>query len=316
MENYGLAITLFLFVLVSPHCHVYCCNTDHDCHTDTMVCSKNSTNISTSPGTCQCKVGLVAWKWECYPRVAIGEGCVASVQCTSQVNPTAVCNPFTHQCSCGPGHVPARAGPPDIGLLVCREETVKKPLKIEEIITVYQPPKNLARPKKIPKSSHNFTELLIESAVKKALANAHPIQGSDPNQPMLSNSKHNYSQSAMVIESAVRQSLSPHNYSESLITSAVAQALAKYLHQSPNPSPKAQSKSPDDLSNPLIETAVRKALNMSSALPLINEKDRSLVDSLMIIGMLMVGLGIAGVITTLYIRALQEKKMSQAALNV
>ena len=124
---------------------------------------------------------------------------------------------------------------------------------------------------------------------------------------MSSNSIHNYSQSALDIESSIRQYLSPQNYSESLITSAVGQALDRYHQKSSNP----PHQSAHNLSNPLIESAVRQALKISHALPLITEKEKSLVDSLMIMLMLMIGLGIAAVVTTLYIRALQKKKESQ-----
>ena len=39
-----------------------------------------------STGACVCKPGMVAWKWECHPLVGLGEPCITSAQCKSQVS--------------------------------------------------------------------------------------------------------------------------------------------------------------------------------------------------------------------------------------
>ena len=36
-------------------------------------------------GVCICMSGYVEWKWECHPAVGLGESCITSVQCKSQV---------------------------------------------------------------------------------------------------------------------------------------------------------------------------------------------------------------------------------------
>ena len=69
-------LMLVLCQVISQH-HVQSCHVDDDCPVMGMECS--------SHGSCQCRDSHVAWKWSCYPRVEIGQGCVASVQCKSQV---------------------------------------------------------------------------------------------------------------------------------------------------------------------------------------------------------------------------------------
>jgi len=235
MKSFCHVVTLFLLI----RSYANCCSTDSDCHA-TMVCSVD---------TCQCADGYVAWKWECYPRVAIGERCLATIQCRSQANPTAVCSPFSNICSCVPGQGLVDSGGKE-----------KSPGNNKTIIAVYQQPKSFAKPKKITHPAANLTSLLLESAVLQSLFPTHP----DP------------------------------------------------PPSSPNHS---QYQSPGNLSNQIIQTAVQKTINSGSALPLVNEQDRFLIDMLMFLAMLMLGLVIAGVITAMYMRAVKEKRESQDVLK-
>ena len=107
----------------------------------------------------------------------------------------------------------------------------------------------------------------------------------------------------------------PHpaaNLTSLLLESAVLQSLFP-THPDPPPSSHnhSQYQSPGNLSNQIIQTAVQQTINSGSALPLVNEQDRFLIDMLMFLAMLMLGLVVAGVITAMYMRAVKEKRESQ-----
>jgi len=106
-QKYFVFILLYIILMGEVLSSIPCTNTE-ECQDIHRICST---------GACVCKPGMVAWKWECHPLVGLGEPCITSAQCKSQVTPSHVCNPINHKCSCERGFTPTVDG--QLGL-VCR----------------------------------------------------------------------------------------------------------------------------------------------------------------------------------------------------
>lgn len=239
---------------------------------------------------CVCKVGWVGWKWECLPRAGLGEECTSSHQCQKdqrEKEQSQMCSPVSHTCSCAPGFNPSPPSTSHSGPLCLKQQQVR----LQEAAKSYQGDTRVDKDAQLA-----VTDDVIPVFVPlKQLATPKRI-------PSFGDSNH-------LIKKALEATLERHKETRNekergayqLIRSAVKSVLnSTSTHQKPDEPNRSDDKAQDiDKEADVNEIRIywRKG------------------DTVLLVGCLCLCLGVACILTFFYLRAVQDKKVSQAALQ-
>lgn len=248
-----------------------------------MLCSPSP------PGErrCICKAGWVAWKWDCLPRAGLGEECSSSLQCQLEQGEGMECSPVSHTCACAHGFGPAPPSSSHTDPLCIKLH----PAKTGDQLTYHEDTKVNE------KASPDFSDDVIPVFVPlKQLATPKRI-------PSFGDSGH-------LIQRALEASLARHT------------PVSGHQIQDNDPKNGLPTSQNTGSSYTLIRSAVKASLNLSEGMVGDGGFEEEEVQiywrtsyTMVLLGCLLLCLALAALLTGLYLRALQEKRASQATLK-